>query len=275
MTYATLMVNLESGRSNSHLLKVTAQLARRFHASVIGTTACTPIQLMYGEGYIGGEIFEQDRQEIDTEIKFAEVAFRSALGAEACELDWRSAVTFLPLADHLAAEACRADLILTSATQAEPKNAARRIDLGDFIMQAGRPVLVVGADASSHDLTRVIVGWKDTRESRRATADAMPLLKMASFVRLVEIVPAADIEAAKGRLSDVIAWLARHEVMAECRALVTDGEDAELLNAVAQENGAGVIVAGSYGHNRVREWALGGMTRSLLDSGKRTLFTSH
>jgi nucleotide-binding universal stress UspA family protein len=275
MTYATLLVNLESGQSNSHLLQVAAQLAARFQARVIGITACMPIKLLYGDGYIDGVVFEQDRQEIDQEIAAARAAFRDAMGTRARDLDWRSTVTFRSLADYLAAEARRADLILTASPSRNPPNTARQINLGDFIMQAGRPVLVVATEPSPLELKRVIVAWKDTREARRAAADALPILRIATSVSLVEIAPEAELVAARARLSDVAAWLERHNVTAECLPVVSDGEDADRLNAVAQERGADLIVAGAYGHSRVREWALGGVTRSLLGASVRSVFASH
>jgi nucleotide-binding universal stress UspA family protein len=275
MTYATLLVNLESGGSNSQLLQVAAQLAVRFQARVIGITACAPIRLLYGDGYINGEVFDQDRQEIDREVATAHAAFRDAMGTRAGDLDWRSVVTFGPLADYLAAEARRADLILTASPSRNSANIARQINLGDLIMQAGRPVLVVGTEPPPLELKRVIVAWKDTREARRAAADALPILKIATSVSLVEIAPEAELVAARSRLSDVAAWLARHDVTAECLAVASDGEDADRLNALAQERGADLIVAGAYGHSRVREWALGGVTRALLGTSLRSAFVSH
>jgi nucleotide-binding universal stress UspA family protein len=275
MTYATLLVNLESGQSNSHLLQVAARLAARLQASVIGITACSPIQLLYGDGYVDGEVFEQDRREIDKEIAAAHAEFRSAIGTQARIFDWRSAVPFAPLGDYLAAEARSADLILTASAPNGSPNNARQIDLGGFIMQVGRPVLVVAKEPATLDLKHVIVAWKDTREARRAAADALPILRIATSVSLVEIAPKAELGAAGSRLSDVAAWLARHNIIAECLPVASDGDDADHLNAVAQERGADLIVAGAYGHSRVREWALGGVTRSLLKASARSVFTSH
>jgi hypothetical protein len=107
-----------------------------------------PVQLSSGDGYIDGEIFEQDRKEIDKAIVEARTAFRDAMGTRTRDRDWRSMVRLGPLADHLAAEARRADLILT-----------------------GRPVLALATEASSLKLNHAIVAWKDTREARRAVAD--------------------------------------------------------------------------------------------------------
>jgi hypothetical protein len=70
------IVRLESGQSNSHLLSA------RFQASVIGITACMPVQLSSGDGYIDGEVFKQDRKEIDKAIVAARTAFRDAMEPE-------------------------------------------------------------------------------------------------------------------------------------------------------------------------------------------------
>ena len=72
MTYATLMVNLELGHANAGLLQVTRDLAERFSAHVIGIAACQPMQMGYADGYIPGEIYEQDNNQRKKEIEAAE-----------------------------------------------------------------------------------------------------------------------------------------------------------------------------------------------------------
>jgi hypothetical protein len=67
------------------------------------------------------------------------------------------------------------DLILTAALSKNLPNRARQINPGDFIIQAGRPVPLVATEASSRKLNHAIVDWKDTREARRAAADALAL----------------------------------------------------------------------------------------------------
>lgn len=125
MSYQTILVNLEAGRSNAHLLAMAKQVAERFQAGVIGSTACTPIQLLYGDGYDHGDIFEQDSEEIERETGAAEAEFRDAFGNQQHFLDWRSATLMTSLSDHLAQEASRADLVLTHAAVPGPFNAAR------------------------------------------------------------------------------------------------------------------------------------------------------
>lgn len=264
MTYGTLMVHLELGRSNAGLLQIAGDLAERFHAGVIGIAACQPMQLVYGDSFISGDIYEQDRQELDKEMKAAEAEFRRALQMRAVTLEWRSTVMFTLLSDYLARESRSADLVITGIASGDLFDSSRSVNTGDLVMRAGRPVLVVPAAAGKVKLDRVVVGWKDTREARRAVSDALPLLKGASHVAVVEIAVEEELAAARTQIEDVAGWLNRHGIKAECLTSPSTGDDATALYAMAQDQGADVIVAGAYGHSRLREWALGGVTRDLL-----------
>jgi len=275
VTYATILVNLEAGRSNAHLLNVAMQIAERFQAGVIGSTACSPIQMVYGDGYAYGDILEEDSKEIEHETAVAEAEFRDAFGNQLRFLDWRSAVLVTSLSDHLAQEAGRADLVLTHANAPGAFNGARQVSTGDLVMQAGRPVLMVAPEKVPFRMDRVIIGWKGTREARRAVTDALPMLRKATHIDIVEIAPQEDLGAAKGRLDDVAAWLGRHGVAADVHTIPNFGDDAASFGAVVEEREADIVVAGAYGHSRVREWALGGITRSLLQHPIRSSLLSH
>lgn len=275
MTYATLLVNLEAGRSNAHLLQAAGDVAEWFQAGVIGVTICQPLQTVYGDGYTFGDLLEVDRNEIEKETRQTEAEFRAKLETRVRALDWCSAASVTSLADQLAREARRADLVLTSATSDLPFNVSRQVSNGDFVMQVGRPVLIVAPEPARLRLERVVIGWKDTRESRRATSDALPLLKKATDVSIVEIVAEEDLGAARSRLGDVAGWLARHGIVAEILTSASVHDDASHLNAIAEERRADIIVAGAYGHSRLREWALGGVTRNLLRHAQRSSFVSH
>ena len=275
MTYATLMVHMELGHPNTGLLKIAGDLAERFHAGVIGIAARQPLQMIYGDGYIAGDVYERDRDEIVAELKAAELEFRTALGARIPVIEWRSSQTIASLADYLASEARCADLILTGVASGDFLDASRNVNTGDLIMQAGRPVLLVPTTASSLKLGRALVAWKDTRETRRAVSDALPLLQHVKAVTVVQLATADELGNARKHVDDVVAWLSRHGVKAEGLAQLSTGDDAAALYALGQDSGADVVVAGAYGHSRFREWVLGGVTRDLLLSANRFALVSH
>ena len=275
MSYATLMVHLALGRPNAGLLKITAELADRFGAGVIAIAARQPLQMVYGDGYVSGDLYQEDRDEIVKELGVAETEFRAALQGRVAFVEWRSAQVYAYLADYIANEARCADLVLTGVASGDFLDASRAVDTGELIMQAGRPVLIVPTGASSLTLDHALIGWKDTREARRAVADSLPLLKHATRVSIVELAREEDLTAARRHVDDVVAWLGRHAIRAEGSAQLSTGDDASALYAIGQDQGADVVVAGAYGHSRLREWVLGGVTRDLLLSANRCSLVSH
>jgi len=276
MNYATLMVHLELGSPNAGLLNIAGDLAARLHASVVGIAVCQPIRIVYSDGYVPGEIIEQDRQQIDDEIRVAKTEFHAALDGHSATVEWRSAVTYRPLSDHLAKEARCADLLITRVER-NPSifDMSHHLDVGDLVMQIGRPCLIVPDGTDRLALDHVIVGWKDTGETRRTISDALPLLRVARRVTVVEIAAEDDLAAARATVQDVVGWLKRHGIDASPLVSSATGHDADQLNAIVQEQKGDLLVAGAYGHSRVREWALGGVTRDLLLQAKRCALVSH
>ena len=84
-----------------------------------------------------------------------------------------------------------------------------------------------------------------------------------------------ETEAAQLRLADVGDWLARHGVEASCVAWPLKGAEATNLADIARDLEVDLIVAGAFGHSRLREWALGGVTRDLLLQADRCALVSH
>jgi nucleotide-binding universal stress UspA family protein len=275
MTYSTLMVHVELGRSNAVLLAAAVDFAKRFKSAVIGVTGCQPMQAYYAEGY-SGDVAEQEQTAIDDEIKAAESEFRSALASSKVDhVEWRSTCAYGPVLDFLAHEARAADIVLTGVARGDMFDSSRAVNTGDLVMKVGRPVLIVPLAARELRLDQVLVGWKDTRESRRAIADALPLLKRAAKLTLGAIVAEEDLAIARTQLADVALWLGRHGVTANQVVSPSIGDDADALWALEQDLGAGLIVAGAYGHSRLREWVLGGVTKNLLLSKDRYSLVSH
>jgi nucleotide-binding universal stress UspA family protein len=271
LDYATIMVHCELGQPNAGLLRIAGDLAERFNAGVIGLSAIQPLQAVYDDGmYIAADLIDDDRGERAKELLVAESEFRSALSGRCKTLDWRSTVTVLPLSHYAARQARSADLIITGIASPSVLDATRRVDVGDLILQAGRPVLVVPAETSSLKLDRMMVAWKDTREARRAVTDALPLLKRASDVFVVSIAKDAQRD-----VDDVASWLEAHGVAAQAHALIQDGDNGTQLQQFARQNQVDLTIAGAYGHSRLREWAMGGVTRDLLSRQSGCSLLSH
>jgi len=234
MNYTTLMAPLELGRLNAELLKVVGDFAERFGSEVIGISACQPAVIAFGDGYIPGEFVQQDRENITEDFKKAEAEFRAILQPRVKSLEWRASLMVGSLADYFAIEARSADILIMKAT-CNAIDVSRRINAGDVIMQSGRPVLIVPDTADTLRIERVLIAWKDTRETLRAVRDALPLLMKATSVVVMEIAAEEDQKEADARGKDVVAWLSRHGVAASATARIAEGGNAEQLSDVMQE----------------------------------------
>jgi nucleotide-binding universal stress UspA family protein len=270
MAYATVMVGLSVDQPNEARLEIAGQLAERFGAKVIGIAAAefSP-PLYFTSGEQAQKLVDQGRAAIKNRIAEVESEFRAAMQNRITAVEWRCAEDFP--SRYIVQQARASDIIVVGeagrGTIADP---FVQVSPSDLVMQAGRPLLVVSDTCNWLDLRSVLIAWKDTTEARRAVADALPLLRKATDVTVVEIVEEqANRPAALSRVKDVAAWLSRHGVNASEQVPEECGEAGALLERIASEVGAGVIVAGAYGHSRLREWILGGVTRQLVNPSNR------
>ena len=153
-----------------------------------------------------------------------------------------------------------------------------RRHFASLLMESGRPVLVVPPTCTvAVPIQHAMVAWRPTREASRALHDALPLLQLAGSVDIVEVTPSGG-DSGDGELpgADIAAHLARHGL--KVRVVVLPRQDetvAVVLLRHAEQSGAQLLVAGGYGHSRLRQWALGGVTRDLLPSASLPVLFSH
>jgi nucleotide-binding universal stress UspA family protein len=271
--YATLLVHAEPARYSTHRVEVAARLARDLDATLLGLGAETfdPIPTPDPfSGYAAGEWVALVQTQVGQDLAAAEAAFRrDSAGAR---VEWRAIQDYPHQA--LVRTAHAADLIVASPRGG--LGVTRAADPADVVMSAGRPVLVVPDGLSHLHGLAVVVAWKDTRECRRAVADALPFLQRADEVIVHAVCGKDRADAARLETDDVAANLKRHGV--DARALVTHADpDAAVaeITRVAQLNGADLIVAGAYGHSRLREWAFGGVTDAFLHEPPCFVLMSH
>lgn len=270
MTYATVMVSLALDRSNDACLEIAKQLAKQFNACAIGITAgeFSP-PLYFTEGEQAQQVIVQGQAAIRNRIAEVEAQFRAVMQNHAAAVEWRCAEDFPTR--FIVQQARAADIIVVGEDSSDALgNPFMQASSSDLLMQAGRPLLVVPDACDWLDLRSVLIAWKDTPECRRAVADALPILREAKDVVVVEIVEdEADRSAALSGVEDLVAWLLRHGVVAAQRVPGECGNAAAQLDRIASEVGAGMVVAGAYGHSRFREWVFGGVTKRLLTPSSR------
>ena len=143
------------------------------------------------------------------------------------------------------------------------------------VLGAGGPVLVWPyAGPFSANAETIMLAWNSTREAKRALSDALPIMQQASRVIVLGI-DTGDGKHIPG--ADVSAYLARHGVSAEARHTISSsdlGASDALLSEIS-DLGAGLLVMGGYGHHRMREVLLGGVTRDILRQMTVPVVMSH
>ncbi|MAS07427.1 MAG: universal stress protein [Ahrensia sp.] len=150
--------------------------------------------------------------------------------------------------------------------------------LEGFVYQSARPFLFVPGQATATlKPKRVLVGWNSTREAASAVHDAMDMLGGAETVHVAIVDPVAgEFDQGEEPGSDIAAYLARQGVKVTVDVLASGGRSAaDALLQHAADIDADVIVAGAYGHSRLREFLFGGATRDLLANEGFPILMAH
>jgi nucleotide-binding universal stress UspA family protein len=275
MSLRSILVHAEPGEASRARIELAARLAQRFKATLIGVAAGEPEPTVadpYGRIAVA-DIMNVEEERVRGDLKEAEEIFRTCPAAQGLDTQWRSATGFP--AEVVTRESRAADLIVLGRHATE-LGRFRSVDPGDVLMRAGRPVLTAPPGTTALDARHVLVAWKDTREARRALHDALPLMRAAESVLVVEIADEAQADAAAARTADVAHFLALHGVTAKAEhRLQGKGSVADALCLAAEQNHADLIVSGGYGHARLREWVFGGVTADLLNHSPQCCLFSH
>lgn len=267
MEIRSILVNVDLDAANSTSLRYAIDLAQTLEAELIGVAAAQPA-LLYGAGDGGAaaaEYYALEAAEVETQLKRAEQAFRSTVPS-GLKNQWQAYVNN-PVA-AIVEVARAADLIVTAATTMSTSRQMVAVDLGEIVLRSGRPVLNVATYQSKAKLDKIMIAWKDTREARRAVADALPLLKRAGEVTALTV-SESDYTAERNSMDDLLAWLARHHgVTAQGDVVSNPDKLADTIESTAIAQSADLVVSGGYGHSRMREWLFGGVTRNLLAANR-------
>jgi nucleotide-binding universal stress UspA family protein len=272
MDLRSILLNVDVAAADSPALHYAIDLAQKFDAELIGVAADQPDLTFAGmDGSAAIDLYAAEQTEIETQLKRAEEAFR-ALVPPTVRTQWHAYVTNPTKA--VVESACVADLIVTSAHSTTTFRDVQSINLGEIVLASGRPVIDVAHSAKAATFDKICIGWKDTREARRAVADALPLLKLAKQVRAVSI-SESDYAGEKFSIDALNAWLKSHEVSAEVEVITNPEGFVDVLESTALSWRADLLVIGGYGHSRMREWLFGGVTRRILQTNALNRFISN
>lgn len=171
MAIVTVMVHVEVDAPCDDRIRVAAGLSSRLHATLIGVTAWEPRPpLTYGGVVVDSKPTKGKLQEMSDRLAAVGEHFRMLVG-EQQPTEWRAAIE--SPTEFLAVQARATDLVVIGRDRVAG-DLHRSLDPGATILKAGRPVLVVPSGVDSLELRGAVIGWKDTREARRALLDSLP-----------------------------------------------------------------------------------------------------
>jgi nucleotide-binding universal stress UspA family protein len=272
-----IVVNLSVGENGGPAGDYAVSVADTFGAHVVGIAfVFDPIVPISGTGYIPAEVIDTQLADNQSAAKaaidrFAASASRAGVSAEPLTLSASAAGA----GDQFGRLARRFDLAIVG--QAEPETSAvEELIAESTLFQSGRPMIVVPyIQKAPLKLDRVMVCWDGGRQAARAIADAMPILEKAGKV---EIVIVANERGKQDEIegADMGQHLARHGLKVDVKRISSGNIDvADALLSHVADSGTDFIVMGGYGHSRLREFVLGGVTHSILRSMTAPVLLSH
>ncbi|MCC6889733.1 MAG: universal stress protein [Hyphomicrobiales bacterium] len=203
--------------------------------------------------------------------RFEEAARRNAVSAQSRVIEASAAGA----SETFARVARRFDLSVVSQPRPDSQGSDEML-VEAAMFSSGRPVLIVPyIQQAPLTLERVMVCWDGSRTAARATADALPLLARARSTQVVTVTDGSE-QTSEVPGIDFAKHLARHGIVVELKRMVRGDMDvADIILSHAADISADLIVMGGYGHSRLREFVLGGVTRRMLKSMVAPTLMSH
>ncbi|UVW30223.1 universal stress protein [Massilia sp. H6] len=273
--FKTIIVQVDDSPAMDARLQAAAWLAKAHDAHLVGSAATGlswPAFVM-----LAGSMRLAPREDFDA-LRSAARASLQQFSERARRLGVQSIEERMVEEDHrfaLLLQSRYADLAVLGQDSGEP--AALRALPQYLALHGPRPVLVVPPTYAGASLSeRIVVGWDGSAQAIRAIQAALPLLVQAGRVHLTLVNPDRESGLHGDEPgADMALYLARHGVRVEVVLERTQAATGVALLDIARTSGAGLLVAGAFGHSRYREILLGGVTRMLLERAAMPVLLAH
>jgi nucleotide-binding universal stress UspA family protein len=279
MAFKNLLVHVDDTRACAARVRAAIDLAIAHEAHLSGVYVIPdPSPATFAGGYLPPEMLETFRQAARERADAALARFTEAAQRNRISFETRTDRVIYPaMADALATHARHADVVILG--QEDPDDAETPRSLPeDVTLASGRPTLVIPYIGPAATLgRRVTVAWDASREAARAVNDALPILTRAEAVGVVSVNP-GETPFGHGEQpgAEIALHLARHGIKVEVQRIESREVDVAntILSHIADQS-SDLLVMGAYGHSRLRELVLGGVTRTILHDMTVPVFMAH
>jgi nucleotide-binding universal stress UspA family protein len=272
-----LVVNLGGSAAPDVTADYAISVAKAYGAHVVGVAfiyePVIPGSLLGG---IPTDLIEVQREENAKAAKTAVADFEAAAKSAGVSAETRLLDASIAGASDLFGRIARRFDIAVVGQAPREQGVSEELLIEGALFGSGRPVIVVPQIQSQPlKLDKVMVCWDGSRPAARAIGDAVPLFERAKAIEIVVVTSERD-KSGEITGANMKRHLARHGINVEIKRIAAGSADVQTaILAHAADSGADFIVMGGYGHSRLREFILGGVTRSILKSMPVPVLMSH
>lgn len=273
-----ILINVPATEEPDPAVQYGLSLAKKFGAHATGISfGLEPLVASTYFGAVPGEFMMDMRVAAEKAAKDAANAFTKAAKGEGVEADSRAMTSTIDGASDALGRLARL-YDVTVVGQPNPDSpGAQNMFLESVLFDSGRSVLIVPyIQKKPVELNRVMIAWDGGRSATRAIAEARPLLAKAKQVEVL-VVETGKPDTGQIPGSDLARHLARHKLKVELRHVSVSSKheiDETILNEVTNSD-IDLVVMGGYGHSRLREFVLGGVTRSIIQTMTAPVLMAH
>jgi nucleotide-binding universal stress UspA family protein len=281
MSYRTIVVQIDTSSGCKERTRIAVELAARYQSHLTGAAATGISRYIFPGGWTGDgmgytEFLAAQMDVLRQNAKTAAAAFEDAV-----RLQQLSSTEALVIDDEagaaLSLRGRYSDLVVLGQTNPEQLAIATPPDLPQYVtMHCGQPVLLIPVASSvASSGRRPLVAWDGSIHAMRAVRGALPFLKSAEQVEVAVFGGEKSDLHGDQPGDDIALFLSRHGVRVDVIRSASPIGDGEPLLSLAQDKGADMLVMGCYGHTRMRELVMGGVTRTVLRKASVPVLMAH
>jgi len=274
MAIREILLHLSDDKLARSRCEAAMTLAQDHEARVTGLYVTSePYLPGYVRAHLTEDILKQRRQQMTEVAGAVEKMFVDCATHSSVEHEWKMKEG--DLRDHMDLQMPYMDMAVVSQIEPDVDPEDNPADIAaDLVMSGMRPVMVIPYVGTRPTIGKqIMLAWNGGREAIRAASDAMPFLEKADKVTVFSVNP-EDKNTDPG--TAYCDYLKHHGINAESHYTVAEDIDVgDALLSAAFDKNIDMIVMGAYGHSRLREMALGGATRNLLEHMTVPVLMSH
>ncbi|UVK38668.1 universal stress protein [Mesorhizobium sp. AR10] len=272
-----VLVRLDGTTSDEFRLAASESLVTLFDAHIVGLFLNVLPEPALAEANVSVEYWTRLLEQARQRGRDMEEDLGKRLRGIAASAELRHFDVYAEEQAGVTARECRtADVFLGLRLSEVDKTVVRDV-VEEVLFESGKHLFLV-ADQKSFErgFEHAIIAWNRSREAARAVAEALPYLAKSRLVTIVAVEHGEPLERPAKRGEELVPYLGRHGIDASVHVANKRGLDmsSALLNVIGEQR-ADLVVMGGYGHSRLREWLLGGVTYKLLRKSPVSLVIAH